>query len=328
MIDDIRDINKLLIGIVEISYKDDGADMYDVIEECKSVAMGGHLPNYEEIIKFCILCKIIEKKDDFIKLSQLGKNLLRLNDEKKYELNSEQNELLIINCFLNGYFKEETKTIFQQFYADNRRLTFIFSYKSEIPLYGNQKIISVLKQIDLIQEQNNLLLVNPDYAENVSLLLRPKRKMTYDELERKLKIDKITGKIAEKIILEYEKDRLRNDENARPESDLIQIISATFANAGYDIESFDGKTTDLLFNRFIEVKGSTGKKLSFFWSADEIEIARERKTQYWIYFVPQIDLKTQTFKGEIQKIPNPVDEILDKGNYDHECVKIHVTRSL
>ena len=91
------------------------------------------------------------------------------------------------------------------------------------------------------------------------------------------------------------------------------------------MESFDGKTTDLEFNRHIEVKGSTGNELSFYWSSGEIQKARELETSYWIYFVPGIDRKTRSYHGEITKIPNPSCEVFETGKYSSNCTKYHVT---
>ena len=152
--------------------------------------------------------------------------------------------------------------------------------------------------------------------------------MTYHELEQKLKIDKEVGDIAEKIVLEYEESRLKNEESASSESTLVRIISGTDVTAGYDIESFDGKTSDLKFNRHIEVKGSVNNDLSFYWSSGEIDKAKEYENLYWIYFVSGIDRQTQSFHGEIKKIPNPASEIIDSKKYSLKCIKFHVTKKL
>ena len=88
----------------------------------------------------------------------------------------------------------------------------------------------------------------------------------------------------------------------------------------------DGKTIDLEFNRHIEVKGSTQCDLSFFWSSGQIEKAREKGDEYWIYFVPGIDRQNEAHNGEIIKIKNPAYEIIDSKKYSIECVKFHVTK--
>lgn len=151
--------------------------------------------------------------------------------------------------------------------------------------------------------------------------------MSYDELEQKLKIDKEVGDIAEQIVLEHEQNRLKNEESAHVESKLVQIISGTDVTAGYDVESFDGQTTDLKFNRHIEVKGSVNYDLSFYWSSGEINKSLEYENEYWIYFVSGIDRKSQSYGGEIIKIPNPGYEVLETGKYSSNCTKYHITKN-
>jgi len=327
MLTDIREINRILLAINEIGLKDASAKKNAMLFECKNIVLGGKISNHEDTIDFCISCKIIEEDGNVIKLTNLGKELCKLNSEKNWELNNQQKKILIENCFLDGCYKQKTIDFLKQFYSDNKRQTFVFSYKNGTPLYGNFTDIKLLKQVGLILEEKDFLLVNPEYSEYVSYLKNSKSKMTDEELERKLKKDKKIGKIAEKIVLEYEKKRLKSEEKALPESDIVQIISGTDVGAGYDIESFDGKTEDLEFNRHIEVKGSTGKELSFFWSSGEIEKAKEKKSSYWIYFVPRINVDKQTYDGEINKIQNPAYEILETKNYNTQCIKIHVTKN-
>ena len=103
----------------------------------------------------------------------------------------------------------------------------------------------------------------------------------------------------------------KNDESANIESKLVQIISSTDVTAGYDIESFDGQTNDLKFNRRIKVKGSTNYNISFYWSSGEIKKSLELKESYWIYFVSGINRQTQSFNAEIIKIPNPSYKVLE-----------------
>jgi len=123
------------------------------------------------------------------------------------------------------------------------------------------------------------------------------------------------------------KNRLKNEESADVESKLVQIISSTDVSAGYDIESFDRQTTDLKFNRHIEVKGSINYDVSFYWSSGEIKKSLECENTYWIYFVSGIDRRNQSYGGEIIKISNPSHEVLETGNYSSNCTKYHITKN-
>lgn len=326
MIKDLREINRILIAIKQLSINE-FAKKEDVKNECKKIVLGGKIPDHSETISFCISAGIISEFDDQLSITLFGKRLLKTNPENNWELNEQQKILLIENCFLDGFYKEKTLSILKQFYPDNKRQTFVFSKKDDFILKSVYATLRLLLQVGLVLEDEKLLFVNPDFSKYLSFLFN-KRKMTYHELEQKLKIDKEVGDIAEKIVVEYEKNRLKNEESASSESTLVQIISGTDVTAGYDIESFDGKTSDLKFNRHIEVKGSVNNDISFYWSSGEIDKAKEQGNLYWIYFVSGIDRQTRLFYGKIKKIQNPAYEIIDSKKYSLKCTKFHVTKKL
>ena len=325
MIKDLREINRILIAIKELSV-DTFARKADVLNECTKVVLGGKSSNHEETIDFCISTGIISEFEKQLQFSTFGKKLIKANPENNWELNEIQKNLLIENCFLDGFCKDESISILKQFYPDNKRKTFVFSRKDDFILKNISSNLQLLFQIDLIQKDEKILFVNPFFSKDLSFLLS-KRKKSLSELDHQLQIDREIGDIAEKIVLEYEKNRLKNEESADSESSLVQIISGTDVTAGYDVESFDGKTIDLKFNRHIEVKGSSDNELSFYWSSGEIQKSRELGTSYWIYFVPGIDRKTHTCHGEIIKIQNPSHEVLETGKYSSNCIKYHITKN-
>lgn len=325
MIKDLREINRILIAIKELSVNT-FARKTDVLNECTKIVLGGKSSNHEENISFCISSGIIIESEKQLQLTTFGEKLIRANPENNWELNESQKNLLIENCFLDGFCKDESISILKQFYPDNKRKTFVFSKNDDFILKNISSNLQLLFQIDLIQKDDQILFVNPLFSKYLSFLLGS-RKMSLGELDQHLKIDREIGEIAEKIVLDYEKNRLKNEESADSESTLVQIISGTDVTAGYDVESFDGKTIDLEFNRHIEVKGSINNKLSFYWSSGEIQKARELESSYWIYFVPGIDRKTHSYRGEIIKISNPNYEVFETGNYSSNCTKYHVTKN-
>ncbi|MBM3911261.1 MAG: DUF3883 domain-containing protein [Thaumarchaeota archaeon] len=322
MFTDLREINRVLLAMSEISING-VAKTANVINECKNIVLGGKIPSHEETIAFCIQSGIIVESNGLLRFSQLGKKLLQTNPDRLWDLNEQQKTLLIEKCLLDGYYKEKTLAILKRFLPDNKRQTFVFSKKDKFVFDTNLNDLMLLLQAGLILEDERLMFVNNDFSRYVSFLLN-ERKMSYDELEQKIKIDKEVGDIAEKIVLEYEKNRLTNKELAQAESSLVQIISGTDVAAGYDIESFDGKTADLAFDRFIEVKGSTERNISFFLSINEINKARELGSKYWIYFVPKINIRLGSHQGDIIKIQDPTVNILDNDKYKKECVKTRV----
>ena len=94
----------------------------------------------------------------------------------------------------------------------------------------------------------------------------------------------------------------------------------------------DDKSDDLIPDRFIEVKGTTGKNFSIFWSQNEIEAAQELGVKYWIYFVREIDVENETAPNEPEMIPNafyeidPFDNDPDNKEFVKKSESIHVTK--
>ncbi|MGZ3811698.1 MAG: DUF3883 domain-containing protein [Mucilaginibacter sp.] len=123
-----------------------------------------------------------------------------------------------------------------------------------------------------------------DKMKTTAALLKQKRQLSLENLKARQRAQEELGLQAELFVLAYEKRRL----NKHPLSGMISRISEDHTNAGYDIESFNDVET-ILINRFIEVKSFSGN-VSFYWSSNEIETAKEKKDQYYIYLVNREDI--------------------------------------
>ena len=80
MIDDFREINRVLLAIQELSV-DDYAKKNDVLNECRQVVLGGKIPNHGETVNFSISSGMIIELANSLKLSSLGKRFLKANLE-------------------------------------------------------------------------------------------------------------------------------------------------------------------------------------------------------------------------------------------------------
>jgi len=76
-----------------------------------------------------------------------------------------------------------------------------------------------------------------------------KRRITLAGLKNRHEVQEELGEQAESFVLEFEQHRLQG----HPSIQNIQRISSEYANAGFDIESFDDLES-VFANRFIEVK--------------------------------------------------------------------------
>lgn len=133
------------------------------------------------------------------------------------------------------------------------------------------------------------LLNETGYLKNEKVVYWQKSQL---ELDNKLKNDKQIGDVAEEIVEREEKKNF----------DYIMNMNPGFVTAGYDLVA--GKDNK---ERYIEVKGTTGLVKRFFWSRNEIEKAREKGDDYWIYCVTNVDVKRKT--GEIHRIKDPYNEL-------------------
>ena len=129
-----------------------------------------------------------------------------------------------------------------------------------------------------------ILRVTPNYVAHVGRLLDARPGQSQEQLQDALLRNQAQGARAEEAIVAFEQSRLEFlGRNA--EASLVRRISQLRADAGYDIESFDGDMPLFDYDRFIEVKSSQKAELRFYWTVNEIDKARKFGDRYWIYFL-------------------------------------------
>lgn len=156
------------------------------------------------------------------------------------------------------------------------------------------------------------LIVNSKYKKMFDTVVIPevrKRQIGISQLNQLLSQQQIFGKEAEEFVLQFEKKRLES----HPTVDSVQIISEYDVGAGYDLVSYDD-VCSTEFNRFIEVKSYTGTP-SFHWSRNEVDVARIKKSQYYLYLVNRDLVIEEGYKPII--IKNPHENVFEnKSNWD------------
>jgi len=124
----------------------------------------------------------------------------------------------------------------------------------------------------------------------------------------------------------FEKKRLLKM-HYKEEAEDVQRISQNFANAGFDIKSFNSTSKNNEHDRFIEVKGSVNDDFDIHWSYNEIKTAIELRENYWLYFVPEVNIQTRKTSKELQMIRNPYENILKNSEYKTKIEGYHITRN-
>lgn len=102
---------------------------------------------------------------------------------------------------------------------------------------------------------------------------------------------------AENFVLGYERSLM----NHRPDYKNISIISDTDTQAGYDILSYQS-TNSILLDKLIEVK-SYFQDLQFYWSDNEIRVAKEEGSSYFLYLVDRYEMHKKDYSPIVVQDP-------------------------
>lgn len=146
-----------------------------------------------------------------------------------------------------------------------------------------------------------------------------KRKIGIEELKRLLAQKEIKGKEGEAFALKFEHNRLAS----HPLIKNVEIISEYYSNAGYDIVSYSGSESKD-HDRFIEVKSYQGK-IGFHWTRNEMDVARVKKHQYFLYLVDRDQVNNEGYVPLI--IQNPCQQVLENPNWEKTVEEYFITKA-
>lgn len=164
------------------------------------------------------------------------------------------------------------------------------------------------------------LIVQPSYKaifDKQVLTEIKRRKIGIAELEKSLAQKQIYGDEAEKYVLSFEKQRL----SAHSLGHQIEIISTYDVSAGYDIVSFTGLASKEL-DRFIEVK-SFNSQAGFYWSRNEIDQAKIKRLNYFLYLVDRLKMGMEDYSPII--IQDPYDTVYLSDDWNKSSTTMYVT---
>ena len=276
------------------------------------------IPNYVEIEVLCSKLGLLSLEPDKISLTCLGERILKYADRD--EFGEKFRETFIRDVVFGSEIGEKMHSDLSKFYVGQDSVSWY--PKEEIyDLLAFPAIMSVLYEIGLLEKKNNTVEINPKYMR----LMYAQKKITQKQLEVQLQNQRMVGEIGEEIVLDFEKNRLKG-EGCLTEASKVNRISTEFANAGYDIESFAKSEAGRIHRIYIEVKGSVGTDVDFYWSANEVEKSKEHGASYWLYFVPGIDIRTRRSSGDPIMIQNPSKIVFNDPSFKTEVEQYHVTQ--
>lgn len=222
--------------------------------------------------------------------------------ERLFNLLIEENKLEII--FNLKTIKQNFDT--EDYFIKGNQIPFSFNYI--------KKILVNTEFLGLIESTHNTYIVNTNFKDFfASYIIKRlnkksnKRKIPLSKLKEIQELQIKYGNEAECFVLKFELKRLPN----HLAKNKIKIISEEFSNAGFDIESYVSENS-IVIDKFIEVK-SFSESISFYWSKNEIESAKEFGERYYLYLV---DRNKIHIDGYIPiQIQNPSETILENDDW-------------
>lgn len=241
----------------------------------RSTYLCGRVTNATNLIELLIRLNLIDiDRMERIIISYQGNLFMKYGIWGSYELNP--NQICFIACQYIINMQKEVSEVIRMFFEEKGRYICL---SENIPL-KYKSIIAELCYLGVLKEEHGECFITSPYAWIYAL---PNKLQDEQSLERSLEKQKQVGAEGEKVVLEFEKNRLEKL-GYTMQSQLVKQVSEKCTNIGYDIMSFSNG--EMIYDRFIEVKvvDATGK---FYWSSNEIYVASILKEKYYLYLVSE-----------------------------------------
>ena len=295
----IFEINKLLLATYQYAGKR-GVTPDVLLHVVDRVKLGIESSTYTTVLEMCQDLHLVVKNDQYVSITDCGRQYLDLmtydNDKALLDPNSLQRKFLLGLLENSTRLAGKLKVFFDGFqidFAGSGKIWFAIRKKTELP-------DDLVLEVGLVKERGGRLEVDVAKSAIVSKI-RSGRRITEAELLARLDKQKDIGRKAEDCAMRYERNRLTRD--GFPDLALeVQRISDVDPCAGYDILSFNGNNQSYVHDRKIEVKGTSLGENRFYWSKNEINVAKKSGDEYWIYFWKNV---TNSGTPTPEKIRNP-----------------------
>lgn len=210
-------------------------------------------------------------------------------------------------CEIAFTFLIEEKLINIEFLKFNDQVDLFYIPKRAFSLHSSV-FRNLLISLNAITEVNGEFRIAKNYDIFFGdLIQRTTKKLTLKQLQQKLIAEQEIGEKGELFVLHFEKSR---KPFSREDKERIRQISHIDVSAGYDIISFHDEVA--LKHRYIEVKTYRGIP-HFYWSANEIDSAKIRGKDYFLYLVNADRILDHSYIPEI--IQNPYSAIINSNDW-------------
>lgn len=279
----------------------------------------------ESVIEESLNSGLIDLSSGFYFLTIKGKKICSHHKQPGYKLANRTKDTFIKCVFLNVESNDWCCSEFiSKFKVDSILRTFVYDRRSNVIKDATNWLI-LLSSVGLIKVDKEKAIINRNYLGIINEMLLKIRSPVYEKTSEIKKDKKEVGDLTESLAMKYEKERL-SAAGCPSLALLVQQISLVDQSAGYDILSFQGSGSQPTENIYIEVKGTKKEEFCFFWSHNEMNIAKKQADKYWIYGYTKADITKECADGPL-KIRNPISSLVGLG-YSTVPLACYISKSL
>jgi hypothetical protein len=282
---DLRELNRLLVIASDLRSGASALMKSSLLLACKQSTFQGGFQNHGAALDAALrLGLLVLQPNSRLEITDIGAHFLSLNPERYYELRTAQTPFLFKILVDEGPLRTQASEMAALMEADREVGTLSLS-RTGLKRSSEEasSCFSALLVLGVFEPHGDSWRVRPNFLRQMSQL-RQLACLRESEFQALLDEQAALGRAAEVLTVEYERRRLGNAE-AMAEALLVSRVSEFDVGAGYDIESFAGRSPDLRPNLFIEVKASRHRRMRFFWTRNEYETALRLGSAYSIYFI-------------------------------------------
>ena len=316
---DLGELNRVLFLISET-----GMEFEVLAASFRWESVKGYMHASEDALRLGEILGLVYAAGGKVHRTNFGTKFQSLNAQRTYELTDAQRDLLVKFLFyspnpISTYVDE----ILLSFKYNTPRLRYEYSIPDYGPLPGKRELHFLLSALKVLRRTpEGTLFVSPDLSRELASKIRRWREQRVDQSVDAERLE--ISRHAEKLVLQYEQDRLRGIGRADLAS-LVEIVAEYDSTVGYDILSYDGKNSRPHEpDRYIEVKSTPSDRFHFFVTETELAVSRRYGLRYWIYHISRATLGCKFGDCIVRFIRNPAVAILDLERFEISAKNLHV----
>ena len=263
--------------------------------------------NFDDVLYSALSFGLLEMNSSYVSITNTGSKFANMisiqNNDRMLDGTAEQRKFLR-ECLTGTRMHEMCGDMLKKFREN---------YSIDPPIWNSNAnvfdqfelcMLEILEEIGIVGHERNIITVGVENIAIFSVIKNGLRVSTDDLSGRKKEV----GETGEIMTVDYERKRLTGIKR-EDLSEMIKQVSLTDPYVGYDVASFDGHVSDVSIpDRLIEVKSTISTTPRFFWSYNEINVARIYGNRYWIYLWTDVE-----GSAVLHMIQNPYVELFETG---------------